>query len=131
MNKSVLRNTVNNQFRDFQYNQSIIDDILTQDKGYVPASLIKRVTLQHTLRQSQAVYPFTLTTKNIVMDLFKLSISQNSKVRDTAQNILHRIFRDYTNSYKLIIPNIIEILNGDTEKNCNAYKVIDLYKSKT
>lgn len=103
-----------------------MEDKVTGNKGYVPEFLYERVVLQHELRKEQAVHTLTETSKDIILNLFKLCISQYSRVRMQAQNIMWGSLTHFPNGYQILIPHITEVLGRDTEIHHDAFKVSNL-----
>lgn len=100
-----------------------MEDKLTGNKGYLPYYLMQRVSLQHELRKAHTTRAMTQTSQDIILNLFKLSISQYSRIRMKAQSVLSEITKDFPNAYQTLIPHMIEVLQRDTEVHHDAYKV--------
>ncbi|XP_058802846.1 proteasome activator complex subunit 4A-like [Phymastichus coffea] len=122
MNRAKALINLNSHRRYFRAQKASLENKITGDKGYFPTILLTRVEIQHALRNVQSARSFTATSKNIVMNLFKLSISQYSAIRSLAQTILLDVMNDYPNAYQFITDEIIEVFDRDTETHHDAYK---------
>ncbi|OXU20844.1 hypothetical protein TSAR_014413 [Trichomalopsis sarcophagae] len=108
--------------RQFLTTKKMIENKLTGNRGYLPQLLMERVSIQHELRRINAVRAFTPTSQNIMLNLFKLSISKYSRIRSSAQIALSEIINDFPNAYQALVPHIVKVLQQDTEVHHDAYK---------
>lgn len=109
--------------QQFLATKKIMEDKLTGDRGYIPQFLMERVAIQHELRKTNATRAFTPTSQDIMLNLFKLSISKYSRIRISAQIALSSIINDFPNAYQTLIPHIVDVLQQDTEVHHDAHKV--------
>lgn len=126
MNRSEFSYYLNARRENFYLTKEVLEDKITGNKGYLPRTLFERVVLQHQLRKEHAVHALTETSKNIIINLFKLSISKYSEIRIKAQYILMENLKDFPNAYQILILHITEILGRDTEVHHAAYNVSNL-----
>ena len=57
-------------------------------------------------------------------NLLELSLSQYSNVRATAQDALTRQVNNFTQSYKLLIPGLVEKLKDSSDVTHEQFKVL-------
>ena len=120
-------NCSNTRRQNFQVAKKIVENKLIGNKGYLPELLLERTAIQHELRTINIINTFTETSKNIILNLFELSISQYTQIRVESQKVISAIFNDFPNAYQTIIPCIMEVLKRDTEVHHDAYKVCITY----
>lgn len=123
MNKSRYLGNLNTKFSGLQYIRKSMENKVIQDQGYVPKLFLNRVTAQHDLRKVHTIYAFSPSSKYIIQNLYVLCTHKYTMIRDKAQSSLWSIFNDFTNSYQVVIPNILDTLKLDPIENHEAQKV--------
>lgn len=87
---------------------------LIRSKKHLESVLIERITIQYEMHlwlTNTLVMESTLPKSIALQDIFQLSISHYSEVRAYAQDLLQKIVsRGKHNMYKVIIPNLVELL---------------------
>lgn len=100
-------------------------DMLVRKKGIMGSFILLRSEIQHLTRSYSQILNFTETHKEIVLNLFTLATSRYAGVRWQAQYIVSRsAFYYYPFSWKVVVPKLLGILEGDPEVNHDEYKVL-------
>ncbi|XP_014213300.1 proteasome activator complex subunit 4-like [Copidosoma floridanum] len=101
--------------------KEIVSMRINGDKGLLPSILQKWVHLQHEWREANVMCPLTKTSKDIMLNLFKLSINKYKEIRETAMHVLVVNMEWFQCSREEFVPYVVEILQSDTEANEDAY----------
>ncbi|ESP01603.1 hypothetical protein LOTGIDRAFT_238219, partial [Lottia gigantea] len=105
------KNDFDGRWKGFHLVKSVLEDKLRGKKNHIRAMLIDRIQLQHELRILH-VSPkkFTSLHKEMLLDLFDLSVSHYSEVRKKSQSCLQTAFHHFPYSYSCIIQPIVDII---------------------
>ncbi|KAK4885236.1 hypothetical protein RN001_001507 [Aquatica leii] len=109
-------------WKNFHVVKKVLEDRLHQNKSHLRYTLVDRIMLQHEFRNESRTCTFTETHKQIIEDLFELSVSHYSEVRITAQKKLFATISTFLYSYKVIIPHITKILQLDPSEHHEKFK---------
>ncbi|KAK5647619.1 hypothetical protein RI129_002511 [Pyrocoelia pectoralis] len=109
-------------WKNFHMVKKVLEDRLHQNKSHLRYTLIDRIMLQHEFRNESRTCTFTETHKQIIEDLFELSVSHYSEVRITAQKKLFATLSTFLYSYQVIIPHIKNILQLDPSIHHEKFK---------
>ncbi|KAJ8924060.1 hypothetical protein NQ315_006837 [Exocentrus adspersus] len=109
-------------WKSFHMAKKLLEDRLHQKKLHLRHVLIDRVLLQQEFRIESRNCSFTNTHKQIVLDLFELSVSRYSQVRIGAQCRLFAVVSYFPYSYSVLTEKIKEILQLDSEKYHEKFK---------
>lgn len=107
----------------YNISKKVVENKLTGNLGWFPTIILTRAHSQHFIRKMCTVPVFTETHKKILMCVFKLSISQYSKIRIRAQETIQIALSIFPNAYLILMPHIIEILHRNPTEHHDAYKV--------
>lgn len=110
--------------KTFHTAKRMFEDKLLKNKSRVGPIILERCDIQYSFRQVAQSDVLTETHRRIIMELFTLAVSRYADVRLKAQSGLFSVLKFFPFSYKLIIPDVIDILAKDTEEHHDAYKVI-------
>ncbi|KAF5303620.1 hypothetical protein FQA39_LY09867 [Lamprigera yunnana] len=109
-------------WKNFHLVKTVLEDKLHQNKSHLRYTLIDRTMLQHEFRNESRTCTFTATCKQIIEDLFELSVSHYSEVRITAQKKLFALFMTFPHGYITVIPKIKDILQLDPTEHHEKFK---------
>ncbi|XP_018576290.1 proteasome activator complex subunit 4 [Anoplophora glabripennis] len=109
-------------WKSFHMAKKLLEDRLHQKKLHLRHVLIDRVMLQQEFRIESRNCSFTETHKQILLDLFELSVSRYSEMRIAAQSKLFAVVSYFPYSYTVLTEKIKEILQLDSEKNHEKFK---------
>ncbi|KAF5308174.1 hypothetical protein FQR65_LT06354 [Abscondita terminalis] len=109
-------------WKNFHVVKKVLEDRLHQNKSHLRYTLVDRIMLQHEFRNESRTCTFTDTHKQIIEDLFELSVSHYSEVRITAQKKLFSTLLTFLYSYQVIIPHITKILQLDPSEHREKFK---------
>lgn len=110
------------RFRQFAQVKSMLQDYLRGPKKHLRHLLIDRAFLQLDLRLSLCNNAFTETHKMLLLDLFDLAVCRYSVIRVAAQTRIHKVIASTAFVYKILMPNIHEILKLDTTEHHDRFK---------
>ncbi|CAH0550528.1 unnamed protein product [Brassicogethes aeneus] len=109
-------------WKNFHLSKKMLEDRLIQNKLHLRHVLIDRALLHQEFRIESRNCSFSATHKQIMLDLFELSVSRYSEVRMYAQSKLLSVVSLFPYSYTLLKPKIVEILGTDSAANHEAFK---------
>ncbi|KYB26764.1 proteasome activator complex subunit 4 [Tribolium castaneum] len=110
------------QWKNFHLVKKLLEDRLHQNKLHLRHILINRVMLQQEFRIESRSCSFTETHKQILLDLFELSVSRYSEVRISAQSKLFSVVSYFPYSYTVLTSRIFEILKLNSEEHHEKFK---------
>ncbi|KZC11232.1 Proteasome activator complex subunit 4 [Dufourea novaeangliae] len=110
------------KLKHFHMVHKMMKDKLVGNKGLIRPFVLQRAEIQHETRVVSQYFNLTETHKKIIFELLTLSTSRYANVRSQAQWSLFRALQEFTYSYTLIIPQLIDILRKDVEDHHDAYK---------
>lgn len=109
-------------WKSFHMSKRLLEDRLHQKKLHLRHVLINRVLLQQEFRLESRNCSFTNTHKQILLDLFALSVSRYSKNRAAAQSKLFTIISTFPYSYTVLMEPIKHILQLDSKVYHEEFK---------
>lgn len=107
----------------YNISKKVVENKLTGNLGWFPTLILTRAHSQHYIRKMCTSPVFTETHKKILMNVFKLSISQYSKIRMRSQETIQIALSIFPNAYLVLMPHIIEILQRNPTEHHDAFKV--------
>lgn len=123
LGKIRLRESHDERRKTFQVAKKIFEDKLTGNKDRMGPLILERCDIQHEFRMLTQSIAVTETHKRIMLELFTLAISRYADVRMKAQSSLFSAFKNFRYCHTFILRHVIDILEKDTEKYHDAYKV--------
>jgi proteasome activator subunit 4 len=109
-------------WKNFHMVKKLLEDRLHQNKLHLRHVLINRVMLQQEFRTESRSCSFTETHKQILLDLFELSVCRYSEVRITAQCKVFAVVSYFPYSYTVLTPRMFEILKLNSEEHHEKFK---------
>ncbi|KAG8177101.1 hypothetical protein JTE90_015245 [Oedothorax gibbosus] len=111
------------RWKSFGIIKNVIENKLQGQKKHIRTLLVDRVQLQHELRTTEKYKNFFSFTHQLLMkDLLKLATSHYSEVRKRAQIVLQNFFGYYGSSYRVVFPEILELLQKDPTECHEEFK---------
>ncbi|XP_050294149.1 proteasome activator complex subunit 4B-like [Anthonomus grandis grandis] len=109
-------------WKNFHVAKKILEDRVHQKKQHLRHLHLDRAMLQQEFRMESRNCSFTQTHKQILEDLWELSVSRYSEVRMAAQSKLYGVIQYFAYSYTVLTPKITEILKTDSVENHETFK---------
>lgn len=112
--------------KNFMIGKKTIEDKLKGKQRHMRSLMIQRAAMQHEARLLESVICLTETHKLIILELFKLGTSRYGEVRSKAQARLFTAIQYFSYSYSLLTPELVKILEKDSDEHHDALKVCNL-----
>lgn len=109
-------------WKNFHLVKKVLADCLRGGKLHLRPLLIDRVMLHQEFRTESRSFTFTETHKQILVNLYQLSVSHYSEVRVRAQKKIFLAVSSFPYSYTVLTPLIKESLQIDSEKKHEEFK---------
>ncbi|XP_022243744.1 proteasome activator complex subunit 4-like [Limulus polyphemus] len=111
------------RWKSFHVVKKALENKLVGSKQHIRALLVDRTLLQHEVRVLELQrMPFSTIHKELMNDLLRLATSHYSEVRIKAQSTLQACFRLFPLSYKIFLPDILNLLTVDTVVSHEKFK---------
>ncbi|XP_054706567.1 LOW QUALITY PROTEIN: proteasome activator complex subunit 4-like [Uloborus diversus] len=122
-NWGVEKDDLDGRFKAFRLVKNALENKLYGKKKHMRSLLIDRTHLQHELRLSEKYRHYCTEVHYLLMkDLLQLSTSHYSEVRIKAQIVLHNCLNTFHQSYKVIFPKVLELLQKDPTECHEEFK---------
>lgn len=109
-------------WKNFHAVKKLLADCLRGGKLHLRQLLIDRVMLHQEFRTESRSFTFTETHKQVLINMYHLSVSHYSEVRVKAQAKLFTAVGVFPYSYTVLMSNIKQSLQVDTKKNHEEFK---------
>lgn len=121
MNKFRLRD-FQTHWKSFHITKKHLEDRLRGNKFHLRQILLDRVMLHQEFRSETRSCTFTETHRQIIVDLYTLSISQYSEVRIKAQQKLFSAVATFPYAYTVLTPLLKQSLQVDSNVHHEQFK---------
>eukprot|EP00731_Ephydatia_muelleri_P029038 Em0020g682a len=123
LNFSVSGSDIEEKKQSYRITKEGLGDKLRRKEHLVRSLFIQRAFLHHQLRVAERSMS-TLTDLHLILikDLAKLSISAYTEVRVSAQDALKNCLETYLYSGRMVIPDILSLLNNSTAISHDQFK---------
>lgn len=109
-------------WKNFHVIKKVLEDRLRGGKRHLRQLLIDRVMLHQEFRTESRNFTFTETHRQIIVDLYQLSVSHYSEVRIRSQKKLFTAVSMFPYSYTVLTPFLKRSLQVDAKTNHEEFK---------